>query len=149
MIHTPGATLLSPIFRPTGRISWQPVLKTQTRAHNQQERETVDLRARFEPIFVQGIDGEIGGFMTSLSRDTSPKAQRVQIELLRQAPPWRKLHMVAQMNQTLRDLALSGLRQRHPHASAEELRRRLADLLLGPELAMKVYGSLDEKETRV
>jgi len=87
--------------------------------------------------------------MTSLSRDTSPKAQRVQIELLRQAPPWRKLHMVAQMNQTLRDLALSGLRQRHPHASAEELRRRLADLLLGPELAMKVYGSLDEKETRV
>ena len=72
--------------------------------------------------------------------DTRPEAERVQIELLRQAPPWRKLEMVAQMNQTVRTLALSGLRQRHPQATPEELRRRLADLLLGPALAARVYG---------
>jgi hypothetical protein len=50
--------------------------------------------------------------------------------------------MVGQMNQTLRTLALSGLRQRHPSATPEELRRRLADLLLGPTLAAQVYGPL-------
>ena len=78
--------------------------------------------------------------MITLSPDTHPDAERVQIELLRQAPTWRKLHMVAQMNSTLRALALSGLRQRYPDASPDELRRRLADLWLGPELAAKAYG---------
>lgn len=80
--------------------------------------------------------------MSTLFPDTRPEAERVQIELLRQAPPWRKLHMVGQMNQTVRTLALSGLRQRHPQATLEELRRRLADLLLGPELAARLYGPL-------
>jgi len=78
--------------------------------------------------------------MAGLSRDTSPEAEHVQIELLRRASPARKLYMVAQMNQTVRTLALEGLRRRHPHATAEQLRRRLADLSLGPELAAKVYG---------
>lgn len=64
------------------------------------------------------------------------------IGLLRQAPPWRKLHMVGQLNQTVRTLALSGLRQCHPEAPPQELRRRLADLLLGPDLATQVYGPL-------
>ncbi len=62
---------------------------------------------------------------------------------MRQAPPWRKLEMVGQMNQAVRTLALSGLRQRHPQATQEELRRRLADLLLGPVLATEVYGPLE------
>jgi hypothetical protein len=64
----------------------------------------------------------------------------VLVRLLRQRPPWRKLHMVGQLNQTVRRLALSGLRARHPEATPEELRRRLADLLLGPDLAAQVYG---------
>jgi len=80
--------------------------------------------------------------MSTLSPDTRPKAERVQIELLRQAPAWRKLELVGQMNLTLRTLALAGLRQRHPDATPEELRRRLADLLLGPDLAAQVYGPL-------
>ena len=74
--------------------------------------------------------------------DTRPEAEAVLIELLRQAPPWRKLHMVGQLNQTVRTLALSGLRARHPDATPQELRRRLADLLLGPDLAARVYGPL-------
>jgi len=86
--------------------------------------------------------------MSTLFPDTQPKAERVQIELLRRASPWRKLEMVGQMNQTVRTLALSGLRQRYPHATPEELRRRLADLLLGPMLAARVYGpSTEENQT--
>ena len=84
--------------------------------------------------------------MTKLSRDTRLEAERVQIELLRQAPPWRKLHMVAQMNEAVRTLALSGLRQRHPEYTPEELRRSLADLWLGPELAARVYGRWNDEE---
>ena len=66
--------------------------------------------------------------MRRLSEDTSPHLEQLQIELLRRMPAWRKLALVGQMNRMLNTLALSGLRQRHPHASPEELRRRLADM---------------------
>ena len=79
--------------------------------------------------------------------DTHPKMASLQIELLRQTPPWRKAEMLGQMYHTTKQLALVGLRHRHPEASETELRRRLADLLLGSELAERVYGSLiDIKE---
>jgi hypothetical protein len=78
--------------------------------------------------------------MSTLFPDTRPEAERVQIALLRQAPAWRKLDMVGQLNQTVRILALSGLRQRYPQATPQQLRRRLADLLLGPALAAQVFG---------
>jgi hypothetical protein len=66
----------------------------------------------------------------------------VLIELPRQAPPWHKLQMVGQLNQAVRSLALSGLRQRYPQTTSQELHCRLADLLLGPELAARLYGPL-------
>ncbi len=78
--------------------------------------------------------------------DTSLDAERVQIELMRRAPAWRKLELVGQMNETVRLLALTGLRRRYPQATPEELRRRLADLLLGPELAARAYGALSAPE---
>jgi hypothetical protein len=56
-------------------------------------------------------------------------------------PGRRKLAPVADMNQTVRDLALVGLRQRYPNDSPID-RRRLANLLLGAELATKAYGAL-------
>jgi hypothetical protein len=70
--------------------------------------------------------------------------EALQIQLLRQAPPWRKLEMLAQLNAAARLLALSGLRQRHPRASEGEIRRRLASLLLGDDLAGRVYGKLED-----
>ncbi len=80
--------------------------------------------------------------MTALFPDTDPKAEAVLIRLLRDAPPWRKIEMVDQLNQSVKLLALAGLRQRFPQDDDERLRRRLADLLLGEELAIKVYGPL-------
>ena len=46
------------------------------------------------------------------------------------------------MNAAARLLALQGLRARHPEATEAQLRRYLADLLLGPELAARAYGPL-------
>ena len=76
--------------------------------------------------------------------DTHLEAEAVQLRLLRAAPVWRKVALWAQLNATARALALSGLRGRYPRASEAELRRRLADLLLGAELATRVYGPLPE-----
>jgi len=78
--------------------------------------------------------------MTSLYSDTHPEMEALQIQLWRQASPTRKMDMLAQLNQAARLLALAGLRARYPQATEAELRRRLADLLLGKELARKVYG---------
>jgi hypothetical protein len=64
--------------------------------------------------------------------DTRPEAEAVFIGLLRQAPPWRKLIMVGQLNQAVRTL--------------QELCRRLADLLLGPNLAAQVSDPLGGQE---
>ena len=76
--------------------------------------------------------------------DTSPEIEQFQIERLRSMPPARKLALVGQMNQTVRALTLSGLRRRYPNDTAVQRRRRLADLILGVELAAKVYGSFSE-----
>ena len=82
--------------------------------------------------------------MTALSPDTLVEIEQLQIELLRQMPPWRKLALVSEMNRMVRTLALAGLRQRYPDEPPTQRRRRLADLLLGPELAELVYGPLLE-----
>jgi hypothetical protein len=72
--------------------------------------------------------------------DTSPEAETVLFRLWREAPAWRKLEMMEGLNRAARQLALAGLRQRFPNASAQELRRRLAAITLGEELATRVYG---------
>jgi hypothetical protein len=73
-------------------------------------------------------------------KDTSPDVEVLQLELLRKADPARKLAMMAQMNATVRTLVLTGLRSRYPNDPPEIIRRRLADLLLGEELAQKAFG---------
>lgn len=78
--------------------------------------------------------------MTVLFPDTHPKMEALQIQLWRQASPTQKMNMLAQLNASARMLALTGLRQHFPQASEAELRRKLADLLLGEDLARKVYG---------
>lgn len=81
-------------------------------------------------------------------RDTSPTVERLIAARLRVMPAWRKLQLLAELNRTVDALALAGLRDRYPHASPAELRRRLADLRLGPELATRVYGPLAVEESR-
>jgi len=84
--------------------------------------------------------------MTALYSDTHPQMEALQIELWRQASPTRKMHMLAQLNASARTLALAGLRSRFPNASEDELRYKIAVLLLGEELARKVYGESSRAE---
>ncbi len=82
--------------------------------------------------------------MSSLWPDTHPDIERFQVERLRQMPSWRKMALMAEMTESVRTLAVAGLRQRYPADTPTQRRRRLADLLLGPELATRVYGPAPE-----
>ncbi len=75
-----------------------------------------------------------------MNLDTTPEAEAILFKLWREAPAWRKLQMMEALNKSARQLSLIGLKQRHPNASPEELRRRLATIVLGEELATRVYG---------
>jgi hypothetical protein len=85
------------------------------------------------------------GQMATLSLDTDPEIEKLQIEGLRQMPPWRKVALLCDMNRTLRCLALAGLRQRYPEDSPAQRQRRLADLILGPDVAARAFGPAPEE----
>jgi hypothetical protein len=78
--------------------------------------------------------------MAVLARDTSPEAERVLFELTRRQTPQERLLQVFALNRLGRELTLTGLKRRYPMASTEELRGRLAALLLGADLAKTIYG---------
>ena len=78
--------------------------------------------------------------MSTLSADTHPQAEKIQIEIIRRMPPWKKMAIVDDLNETVKAFAVSGLKLRNPNASPEQIRRMLAELMLGSELADKVYG---------
>jgi len=80
--------------------------------------------------------------MGRLFVDTDQATEDELIRRLRELPPWRKLEMVAQMNAAVRQMLMVGLRERYPDDTPEQLRRKLADILLGPELALKALGPL-------
>lgn len=76
-----------------------------------------------------------------MNQDTSPETEVVLFKLWREAPAWRKWEMMESLNRDARQLALMGLRRRFPNASPDELHRRLATIVLGEELATRVYGT--------
>lgn len=78
--------------------------------------------------------------MSALFPDTHPRMEALQIELLRRMPAWQKLAVVDGLNEMVKTLAVSGIRERHPEATPQEIHLMLAELMLGAELARKVYG---------
>ena len=84
--------------------------------------------------------------MKTQPADTYPGIKSLRLEGLRQMPSWRKMELTAEMGRTVQMLALAGLRQRYPDDMPARRRRRLADLLLGPELAARAFGPLPEED---
>ncbi len=79
-------------------------------------------------------------------QDSTPEAARVLIEMTRRAPLWKR---AAQLNDLIfarRVLILADLRRRHPHADADELRKRLAARLLPREDVVRIFNWDPEKE---
>jgi hypothetical protein len=72
--------------------------------------------------------------------DTSPEARRVLYDLYRRMSPARKFQLISDTYEMGKQLALAGLRMRHPNATEDELRCLWAQQHLGRELFEKVYG---------
>ena len=71
-----------------------------------------------------------------------PRIEAMQFARFGTAPDWEKMQIFAGLTRAARRLSLLGLRERYPDATEPQLRRHLADLLLGSKLAERVYGPL-------
>jgi hypothetical protein len=82
--------------------------------------------------------------MRTLAEDTSPEAERVLIQLWRQATPARKFALVLDTTRAVQEFMLTGLRERYPQDTPARLRCRFAEQWLGPELARQAYGEMPD-----
>lgn len=69
-----------------------------------------------------------------------PRAEALLFARLRDAFAVEKFAAMRRRTVAARNIALAGLRRRYLGASEAELTRRLADLVLGDELAARAYG---------
>jgi hypothetical protein len=74
--------------------------------------------------------------------DTGAEASRRYHELLRARAPHERLAQALALTKMVRELAVAGIRSRHPDASPEEVRVRLAVRLYGREAARRLFGEL-------
>jgi hypothetical protein len=85
--------------------------------------------------------------MKSLSRDTTPKAQRVHFEMMRAVPGWKRLTLALELTQATRELILADLRHRFPQAPDEEIRRRFITRVLPRDDVIRIYGFDPQQES--
>ena len=71
--------------------------------------------------------------------DTTPEAARVQWDIFRRMSPSKRLELALRMSDSLRNVVASGVRDRHPGWSEEQVRLAVIRLTLGEELFRHVY----------
>lgn len=71
------------------------------------------------------------GTLAVVIRDTTPEAQRVQADILRQLGPSRRLEIAIAMSEEARSLVKQRLRRQHPE---------LDEIALGRALIEELYG---------
>ena len=64
--------------------------------------------------------------------DTSEKAAAIQQDIFRRMSTSRRLQLALEMSESLREIALAGLRYRHPELHGKELWRALISTLYEP-----------------
>jgi hypothetical protein len=67
--------------------------------------------------------------MKTLSPDTGPSAEKVLIQLLRQAPVYRRLEIVDSLVKTTRRLSWQAICERHPEETPQALTQRFLSLI--------------------
>ena len=74
------------------------------------------------------------------SDDTSPDVDRRLFEAYRTMPSWEKARRLDADAAALDHLARAGIQQRHPNATEQEIRLRVAALRLDRETMIHVFG---------
>jgi len=77
-----------------------------------------------------------------MERDTAPEANRRYHELLRERAPYERLAQAMALTKMVRELAVAGIRTRHPDADEAEVRVRLAARLYGRAVALRLFGEV-------
>ncbi len=85
--------------------------------------------------------------MRTQSMDTSPEAERVQIELLRKASAAKKYGLVNSLSRTLIQASRNNIRRLRPDASEEELALIFVELHYGKELADRMRTDLERRKS--
>jgi hypothetical protein len=80
--------------------------------------------------------GEI--IMFTQSRDTHPEIERVQIQLLRQATPQRRLASGLSLSEEAMQIARQAITRAHPLASEQEQGLLFVEVTYGKDLADRV-----------
>ena len=83
--------------------------------------------------------------MKTQSRDTHPAAEAVQINLLRRAGTSKRLSIAFSLSESVRWLALDGIRRAHPEASDEQALHIFLEVNYGRTLAEQVRKSLERR----
>ena len=84
--------------------------------------------------------------METLSRDTRPEAEAVQIALLREASPARRFSLACYLTQMAIFWSRRAIRLADPGVSEREVGLRFVALHYGEKLAAKVRRYLDERD---
>lgn len=74
-----------------------------------------------------------------LAADTTVDIEQRQVEAWRRLSPAARLQLVSDTTRAVIDLALSGIRRRHPEANERECFLRLAAVLLGTDTTRRIY----------
>ncbi|HYK89830.1 MAG TPA: hypothetical protein VE398_13715 [Acidobacteriota bacterium] len=83
--------------------------------------------------------------MSLRSEDTHPDAEKVQLELLRQATISQRLTLAFSLSQTVIDLAKRAIRRRYPKESEQEILVRFVSLHYSQELAGRLAADLSRR----
>lgn len=85
--------------------------------------------------------------MHTLSPDTHPKVERLHVELLRNAPVWKRLQMVNSMIKTTWRLSWQGICERYPEEPLDARIERFIFLLYHDKvMARKIAVSFKNRD---
>lgn len=83
------------------------------------------------------------GVRVPLAADTTLDIEERQLRAWREMTLQRKASLISGICRSTREIALAGIRSRHPNASPREQFLRLAVLTLGEDLARRAYPEID------
>ena len=76
---------------------------------------------------------------SSIPADTAPEVHHAQSEIYRRMGGSARLAIAFELSQTVRDLALAGIRARHPHYSDADVLNAWAALTLGNDVVRQLW----------
>lgn len=73
--------------------------------------------------------------------DTRPEAEKVYIDLMNQAPIWKKVGAIDGLYLTAFSMLRTSICRRYPGINPVEIRTKMAEILLGEEYGRRLYGA--------